>query len=100
MRRLDRAELAVEPDLELAGVAGLAGDVAPAAALAQVDVADEPFRGVEAPPALDELGGGPRLEDERRWRIELPRDEDLGVGRERDGGGAVAIVVLKRLIGP
>src|SRR5688572_17890540 len=87
-RRIDLAVLAVESDLE---TAGLPGDVAPAATHAEVDFAHEPFRGVEAPPAPDQLGSGPSPEDEAGGSVELALDEDLAVGWEGDGGRAIAV---------
>ena len=75
VRAGDLLVLAVEPDLE----AVVLDDVAPLAADAQVDVALEPLGGLEAPPALDELGRRLGLEEQRGGASNTRRDEDLGV---------------------
>ncbi len=75
VRTGDLPVLAVESNLHLI----VSDDVAPLTALAQVDVADQPLRRVEAPPALDELWRRPRLEDQIGRCVEDTGDEDLGV---------------------
>ena len=78
--RDDLAELAVEADLEAAFGHH---HVAPHAADPQVDLGERHLAVPAAPPALDELGRGPRLVHQMLGRVELPRDEDLLIGRER-----------------
>ena len=78
--RDDLAVLAVEGDLESA-----VGHhhVAPPAADPQVDLGDRHLAALRAPPALDQLGRGPRLVHQVLGRVELPRDEDLLIRGER-----------------
>jgi hypothetical protein len=75
----DLEVLTVEGHLE-AGV----GDhrIAPVPADSQIDLGDGHLPASAAPPAFDELGGGPSPEDEVPGGVELPSDEDLLVGGE------------------
>src|SRR5687767_625170 len=66
VRGVDLAVLAVEADLH----AAVADDVAPRAAHPEVDLADVPLRGLEAPPPLHQLGCGEGTEDGGGRRIE------------------------------
>src|SRR5439155_3484737 len=76
----DLTVLTVETDLE-----SVVGDhyVPPLAADAQVDLDDSHLAAVGVPPALDQLGRGPRFVDQVLGRVELPRDEDLLIRGER-----------------
>ena len=78
--RDDLAVLAVEGDLE---AAVRDHHVAPRAADPQVDLGDRHLAAVRVPPAPDQLGRRPRLVDQVLGRVELPRDQDLLVRRER-----------------
>ena len=78
--RDDLAELAVEADLE---PAVRHHHVPPCAAHPQVDLGDRHLAALRVPPAPDQLGRRPRPVDQVLGRVELPRDEDLLVRRER-----------------
>ncbi len=58
-------------------------DPAPLPPRTQVDVGERHLPPLGVPPALDQLRLRPRLVDQVLRRVELARDQDLGVRRER-----------------
>src|SRR5207253_7771162 len=74
----DLSVFAVESDLEPAVRRHY---VAPATADAQVEFGDRHFTPVSGPPALDQLGSGPRLIDKVPGRVEVPGNQNLRVCR-------------------
>ena len=86
--RVDLAVLAVEADLHVA----LLDDVAPRAADAQVDLADHPHEVSKPHQRLTSSGVVSALKTSSAGASNGPGDEDLGVRRQGDDGGAVAVV--------